>query len=163
MITIVKSPHAVEIPFDNSANGFVSDTVQEAIEEAFQEAGIFGSKVYKEEDSAETSTTSTTIWSTKLTISPLSLPTGNYIIHFSCIHRTSAANRETDIRIFDGTNSLWEIRSSIIRTQGLQVISGFLFQNNISGNKTYSLQFKVGGTATTSFCKNASIIFYRIS
>jgi hypothetical protein len=142
-----------------NAPGFAASDVQEAIEEA----GKFGmSKIYSSQPD-ETSTTSTSVWSVKNTISPTGLISGVYILFFSCIGRTAGANREIDVRIMDGATNLWECRVSLIRTQGLLPISGYVILPGVSGSKTYTLEFKVGGTATTAFLKNSTLSLWRFS
>lgn len=145
------------IPF--TASGFVADNAQSGI----IEAGIFGQKFYNASDTSETSTNSLTTWATKLTISPTNLLSGTYRLGFCAIMKTDNANRETDIRIFDGTNTLWEVRASQTRVQGSLPISGFIFLPGISGNKTYSLQFKVGGSSTTVYLRDAHMSLWRVS
>jgi hypothetical protein len=145
------------IPFSN-ANFSATD-----VNAGIIEAGTFGMRFTQAQDLTETSTTSTTTYSTKVTLSAASLPSGNYILTYACVHRTAAANRETDIRIADGGTALFDLRSSILRTQGSFPVSGFIYLSGVSGSKTYTLQFRVGGTATTSFVKDARLALWRVS
>lgn len=145
------------IPFSSAQ--FLATDVQSAL----LEANRFGHGITTAESLAETNTTSTTVYSTKVTLNATNLVLGNYILFFACTQRTAAANRETDVRVREGGTTLWETRTSILRTQGVFPISGFVLLTNRSGNLTYIMDFKVGGTATTSYLKDARLALWRIS
>lgn len=112
--------------------------------------------------SAETSTTSTTTYSTKVTVGPVTLRLGNYRIAWSTKWRCAAANREIDIRIRDGATTLHESRHSYIRTAGTPQLAGFTVLPDISGSKTFTLEFRVGGTATTAFVSDSWLEVQRV-
>lgn len=112
--------------------------------------------------SAETNTTSTTTYSTKVTVGPVTLRLGDYRISWSTKWRTAAANREFDIRIRDGATTLHESRHSYIRTAGSPQMSGFTILANISGSKTFTLEWKVGGTATTAYISDSWLEIQRV-
>lgn len=112
--------------------------------------------------SGETSTTSTTTYSTKVTVGPVTLRLGDYRIAWSTKWRCAAANREIDIRIRDGSTTLHESRHSYIRTAGSPQLAGFTILPNISGSKTFTLEWKVGGTATTAYVSDSWLEVQRV-
>ena len=112
--------------------------------------------------SAETNTTSTTTYSTKVTVGPVTLRLGDYRISWSTKWRTLAANREFDIRIRDGATTLHESRHSYLRTAGSPQMAGFTILANISGSKTFTLEWKVGGTATTAYISDSWLEIQRV-
>jgi hypothetical protein len=112
--------------------------------------------------SSETSTTSTTVWSTKITLTTPSLRIGTYKIYWSTKWRTAAANREIDVRITDGTTTLHESRHSLLRLQGTPNLSGYTVVAGISGVKNFYLEFKVGGTATTAYLSDSWLDVKRV-
>ncbi len=148
------------MPF--SAAGFSADNVNSAIIEA---VGVFGQSFSYVSDTSQTSTTSTTTYQTKLTLSPTGLVSGTYMLAFNAIVNTAAANRELDIRLYDsGTATvLWELKESIIRVAGSNSVSAFIPIPGISGSKTYQLQFKVGGSGTTAYCRASYLAIWRVA
>ena len=150
---------AVNITFNNSSNGFTATEVQAAIEEA----GIFGTRYQFEEAKAETSTTSTTTWANKLTLTTPSLPSGNYYVGFQLIWRSSSASREAEFRVQRGGVSLIEWEPSVSRTQDSRLECGFEKTGTISGVNTFTLDFRVGGSATTIFVREAHLVFWRLT
>jgi hypothetical protein len=144
------------IPFSDTI--FTADNVQDAIVEAKNKVSYF----HHANEVTQTSTTSTSVWLTHVSLTTSSLPSGDYLLYFRGDGGTSSANREVDVRVYDGTSTLWEIRESIARTQGRRAVSGVIHLASISGVKTYYLQFKVGGTATTAYFANSELLLYRI-
>lgn len=154
------TPVATSVPFDAVANVIPETDVQGAIERAAR----FGSYYQYVESNPTSSTTSTTAWTTKVTLTPPNtLPLGTYLLMYACIGVTSTANREFDVRVRQGTTTLFEIRESIIRTQGQRNIAGQISLNNLSGTPTFTLEFKVGGAATTASVRQANLVLWRVN
>jgi len=125
---------------------------------------VFGTEYYYAESLGDSSTTSLTVWSTKVTVTPSeALTLGNYLVIYSCVHTTSNANRETDVRIVQDATTLFEVRTSILRTQGKFPVSGVLRVTGVSGTPSFKIDFKVGGTATTSTVSEARLAIWRIN
>jgi hypothetical protein len=112
--------------------------------------------------SAETNTTSLTTYSTKVTLGPITLRAGTYRIAWSTKWRCLAANREIDIRVRDGATTLHESRHSYLRTAGSPQLAGFTVLAGISGSKTFTLEWKVGGTATTAYVSDSWLEIQRV-
>lgn len=113
--------------------------------------------------SAETSTTSTTVWSNKLTITTPDLPLGSYRINYAFNWRCLAANREADFRIQRAAANIINWSPSYIRTAGRPREGGFVIVDNISGTQTITLDFKVLGSGTTVYTSAAYMTIYRVS
>ena len=125
---------------------------------------VFGTEYYYAESLGNSSTTSTAVWSTKVTVTPSApLTLGNYLVIYSCVHVTLNANRETDVRITQDATTLFEVRTSILRTQGKYPISGIVKVLGVSGTPSFKIDFKVGGTATTSTVSEARLAIWRIN
>ncbi len=154
---------AVSTPFNNSTNGFSASDVQAAIEEAKASSNALGGYTFAE-STAETSTTSNSTFSTKVTLTTPSLTSGNYIIFFTYIARRSAANTEYDIRVRDGTTDLVTVTETYTRTQGQNLRSSFVQLSSISGVKTFTLEFKINsGGSGTVFIRAARMAIWRVS
>lgn len=112
---------------------------------------------------SETSTTSTTVWSTKLSLTTPSLPSGDYELEFMYRWRNSSANRRQDTRIQrNSVNVLtWESFNPNTAERSLQ--SGILHFTAISGVQVFTLDFKVIGSGTTTYMANAYMKFQRIA
>jgi len=154
------TPVAKAIPFDPVFDVIPETNVQDAIESAAR----FGSYFTYAESNTTSSTTSTTVWSVKVTLTPsVSLPLGTYLLKYAVIGTTAAANREIDVRVRQGTSTLFQIRESIIRTQGERQIAGQLNLAGLSGTPTFTLEFKVGDTATTASVRQANLALWRVA
>lgn len=113
-------------------------------------------------EDAETSTTSTTVWSTKVTLTTPALRLGTYKLSWSFKWRALNANREIDIRIRDGSTNLHTSIESYLRTAGYPSVGGFEVLSGISGVKTFTLEFKVFTTATTVYMSDAWLDIQRV-
>lgn len=140
----------------------VDDITDTNVQDAIRKANTFGSYWQTTSDSGETSTTSTTVWSTKLTLTTPSLPSGDYILNFTFVWRAANANRTLDGRVRDGSTDLLTFRPFTPSTSEQAVASGFIFLSSVSGVKTYTLEFKVFTTATTVYMRNAVFGFWRV-
>jgi hypothetical protein len=155
------SPVARSVPFDPTNTEFTSTvrTVQEALEQAV----LFGARFQAAESLNDSTTTSLTVWSTKVTLTPSSaLLQGNYLLLYVCT-ATAGTNREVDVRVRQNNTTLFEVRESVVRNQGSNTISGFVPLTSVSGTPTFTLEFKVGGTATTVTVSNARLVLWRIA
>lgn len=125
-----------------------------------QTANDFYQKVV---DLTETSTTSTTVYSTKLTLVTPNLPLGDYRLEFNYKWRNAGANRAQDNRIQRNSSDAltWIVFNPNVVEASLQ--SGFINFDGISGVQTITLQFKVNGSGTTAFISNARMDIVRIS
>jgi hypothetical protein len=125
---------------------------------------IFGTQLYYTEDNTETSTSSTTTFLNKLSLTPTDpLSFGNYLVQFQFLWRTARADRKIDIRIRrDGTDI--ETFSLFTGTNtDYPLSSGFVRQPSLSGNYTFTLDFKVIGSGTTVYMRKARMFIWRIS
>jgi hypothetical protein len=112
---------------------------------------------------SESSNSSLTVWSEKLSITaPSSLTNGDYFFNFFTMMRTAAANRETDIRILINSTSVFNKRFSLIRTQG-EIPVSVQFVLPLDASDIISVEFKVGGSSTTSFLNTSTLTLWRIS
>lgn len=111
---------------------------------------------------AETSTTSTTVFATKLTLTTPALPSGDYELAFSHKWRNLAANRSQDTRIQRNAANLLTWVSFNSSTVEASLQSGFSTLTAISGVQTFTLQFKVVGSATTTFMSEARMRIMRV-
>lgn len=148
---------ASNIPFSSSL--FTATDVSNGI----IEAGIFGLKRAYQESLGSSSTTSTTTYSTKVTLSLTGLDLGTYLLYHTGTYNTGNANREVQVRVMDGATELFNVQTSVIRVQGENLISGFIPITGVSGNKTYTLEFRVGGSATTAYARDARLILWRFN
>jgi hypothetical protein len=126
---------------------------------------VFGGEVNYVEANAETSTSSTTVWLNKLTLTtPSDLPLGDYLASFQFIWRSSTANREADFRF--RLNSVDQVTwsPSTGRTQDRQLLSGFFRVQAISGTNTFTFDFKKEpATSSTIFVSQARMFVWRIA
>lgn len=104
----------------------------------------------KGEDATETSTSSTTVYSTKITFNTPNLPLGDYEV-LAYYKTRCRANRAATIRIREGASNILSSDEPFypnVRALPKGHIAGRLL--SISGVKTLTLEFKVGNTLTTS-------------
>jgi hypothetical protein len=126
-------------------------------------SNLYGTEYQVVQAAAETSTTSTTVWSNKLTLTTPSLPLGDYQVGVRFKWRMAAANREADFRIQRGGVDLYTWRPSYIRTQGIPQESTGAYVSNISGVNTFTLDFKINGSGTTIFTSSAEMYLIRVT
>jgi hypothetical protein len=112
---------------------------------------------------AETSTTSTTVYLNKLTITTPSLPLGDYKVSWSFKWRTAAANRAHDVRIQRNAANLIQFINFSPNVAEFPASSGFKFVDAISGVQTLTLDFKVSGSGTTAFMSEAMLEIKRLT
>jgi hypothetical protein len=126
-------------------------------------SNLYGTEYQSTSAAGETSTTSLTIWSNKLTITTPVLPLGNYRIDYAFNWRASGANREADFRIQIASADVANWRPSYLRTAGRLHDSGFVIVDDVSDVQTITFDFKVGGSSTTVYTSAAFLSFYRVS
>lgn len=126
---------------------------------------VIGVTAFYLEDETETSNTSNTVYSTKLTLTtPSTMPFGNYILQYQFIWRSSSASREADFQVRLGTTQLVQWEPSTGRTQDRQLLSGFELVEGISGAVTFDLRFKrqAATSTTTIFISDAKMFLTRV-
>jgi len=126
-------------------------------------SNLYGTEFQVATAAAETSTTSTTVWSNKLTITTPALPLGDYRIDYSFGWRSLTKDREADFRIQRAAADIFRWQPSFLRTEGVPRESGFAVVTGISGVQTFTLDFKVFGTGTTIYTKTAYLSIYRVA
>lgn len=123
---------------------------------------IAGGFYQSSQAAAETSTTSTTTFLNKCTITTPVLPLGDYLISWRHLWRAANANRFIDIRLQRASANITNYQQFTASVIEIQNEAGFLRQNGISGAQTITLDFKVSGSATTVFMKEAILEFWRV-
>jgi hypothetical protein len=124
---------------------------------------IFGTQAYYSEALAETSTTSTTTFLNKVTLVTPTLPLGDYVIFWQFIWRALNANRNLDVRVQRGGVNVIGWTPFTANVADRQLLSGFRRITAISGVQTFTLDFKVSGTATTVYMSQANMLAWRIA
>ncbi len=130
-------------------NGGVNDWVKAPPNDFFQTAIA----------AAESSTTSTTVWATKLTLTTPMLPLGDYRLAWRYKWR-AGANRQLDFRIRNGTD-LFTSQPFTPSAAERRADAGFLHLTGISGIQNYNMEFKITGSGTTLFFSEAFFEFWR--
>jgi hypothetical protein len=144
--------------YDNtSANGTW------ALSYTLDNGNVFGTLIYYNEDTSETSTSSTTTFLNKVTLTTPSLPLGDYLCQFQFIWRAANANRILDVRVQKNSVNIQAWNPFTANTSDRQLLSGFIRSTSISGVNTYTLDFKVSGSATTVYMKEAKLFVWRIA
>ena len=123
----------------------------------------FGKNYQSVEAISETSTTSTAVWSTKLTLTTPSLQSGNYILFVSYKWQNSGANRAQDTRVQRNSSDALTWVSFNPNVSERSLSSAAINFNSISGVQTITLQFKVNGSGTTTYMSDARLNFWRVS
>lgn len=115
------------------------------------------------ESEGNSSTTSTTTWQNKVTITtPAIVNAGTYVIFWYIRAQTSAANRDFEIRIIDGSSNV----VGYYQTRNPQAASEIPFTGYdllplVTGTFSYTMQFKMIGSGTLTV-SNARLTFWRI-
>jgi hypothetical protein len=124
---------------------------------------VFGSNVEYIEDNSETSTSSTTVWLNKLSLAIVDMPEGDYLCEFQFIWRAGNANRSLDVRaeLNNVTQITWKPFTANVADR--QLLRGVFRSVGISGNNTFELDFKVGGSGTTVYMSEAKMFVWRIA
>jgi hypothetical protein len=158
LATINSSGRTQIILYNNStANG------QWSLTYSLDNGNVFGTQIYYAEAIAETSTSSTTTFLNKITLVTPSLPLGNYLCQFQFIWRAGNANRTLDVRVQRGGVNIQAWNPFTANLADRQLLSGFVKIDNISGVQTFTLDFKVFGTATTVYMQLAKLFVWRIA
>lgn len=141
-----------DIDFDNVSRGVnMLDPLnaQDAATKNFVDVSL---KSYRTSGTAaaETSTTSTTVYSSKVTFNTPNLPLGDYEI-LAYYKPRAGANRAMTIRIREGSANILSFDEPFLTSasdKSKRHIAGRLLA--ISGVKTLTLEFKVGNTLNSS-------------
>jgi hypothetical protein len=123
---------------------------------------VFGTQIYYQEAIAETSTTSTTTFLNKVSLTTPSLPLGDYLVQFQFIWRALNANRTLDVRVQRAAANIAAWTPFTGNVADRQLLSGFIRLTTISGVQTFTLDFKVSGTATTVYMSQAKLFVWRV-
>lgn len=118
---------------------------------------------YSAEDVTETSTTSTTVESTKVTLTTPSLPLGDYILEWSFERRANGANKRMFIAVRDGASLLTSTIEHFADTAQVSSTSMRKKLTGISGVKTFTLNFRADTNATTVYMSEALLTLRRIA
>lgn len=112
---------------------------------------------------AETSTSSTVTYLSKVSITTTALPTGDYKVSWSFKWRASNANR--GIRTSLKQNAVEQFTATNFSASVSEVanLSGFKTFEGISGVQTFDFSFRVGIGATTVFMSEAHLEVVRIA
>lgn len=125
-------------------------------------AKIFGSQVNTNSSTGISTTTSTTTWQNKCTITTPTIPPGTYMLRWTIKGKFSSANKEYEFRVIDGAST--QLAYSQFRTPLASVEvpwTSSLLLVLTEASYTYTLQFKCidAGTVTVS---EANLEFWRI-
>jgi len=158
----------VDINFDNVARGVNMVDPSSAQDSATKNYVDSSIKTYRTSgsDNTETSTTSTTVYSTKITFNTPSLPLGDYEV-LAYYKSRCGANRAATIRIREGASNILSFDEPFyanVADKPKGHIAGRLLA--ISGVKALTLEFKVGNTAlstaSTAFISEAYLEIRRM-
>lgn len=114
-------------------------------------------------DEANSSTTSTT-YQTKLTLTTSSLIGGDYALWWYIRNSTSAANKDFQLQILDGSTQIAYYQARYALASSEQPFSGVYIMSNISENtiKTFYMQYARIAANTTLTVNSARFIFFRL-
>ena len=149
----------VDLDLDNVArviNSLDPVNAQDVVTKAF----VFNQDA---EELPETSTTSTTVDSTKATLTLTGLVSGNYILEWSFKWRALAANRAIRVNIKDNGTELINFVEFSPNIAKVGCITGRKKLTGITGNKIYTLNFRVQGTSTTVYMSEALLSIRRVA
>lgn len=126
-------------------------------------AQIFGSQLYTNSSTGISTTTSTTTWQDKCTITTANIPAGTYMLRWTIKGKFSSADKEYEFRIIDG--AVTQLAYSQFRTPLAAVeipwTSSQVFVLT-EGTHTYTLQFRCVDAGTVSVSE-ANLEFWRLS
>lgn len=125
----------------------------------------FGSQAAYAEDNTETSSTSTSVWLNKVTLTlPSTTPLGDYLLYYQFQWRTTA-NRNLDVRVQrNGSVVLDNWQPYVNNSAERPLITGFARSLAISGVTTFTLDFRVGALAAAAvYMSQARLLAWRIA
>lgn len=158
MRRVNQSPVAATIPFDNTGTTFTSLDTQAAL----IEAKVFGEFFQNSEAAAETSTTSTTTFLNKVTLTTPVLTLGTYIIKWNFKYRAQNASRFIDVRVQRAAVNIKNYQKFYPNVSERPNDSGYIVVSGISGIQTFTLDFKVSGSGTTVYMSEAYLTIWRV-
>jgi PleD family two-component response regulator len=159
----MSKPVLVDLDLDSVSrvvNALDPISAQDYVTRFFLEQQILN---FNSESLPETSTTSTTVDSTKVTLTTPSLPNGNYILEWSFTGRTLAANRAMRVNVKDSATELENHTEFYSNVAAVAKVTGRKKLTGISGIKTFTLNFRVSGSGTTAYMSNALLTLRRIT
>jgi hypothetical protein len=119
---------------------------------------VFGADV---EALAETSNTSPTVYARKVSLITPALPLGNYVLEWTFKWRVDNSNRGIDISILDNVTELINQIEFAGSATARSVNTGRKKLSNISGIKTFHLDFRTSGN-TTAFISDVLLTIRRL-
>jgi hypothetical protein len=125
-------------------------------------AKIFGSQLFTNSSVGISTTTSTTTWQNKCTITTTTIPPGTYMLRWTIKGKFSSSDKEYEFRVIDGSST--QLAYAQFRTPLAAVeipwTSSQLFVLT-EASYTYTLQFRCvdAGTVTVS---EANLEFWRL-
>lgn len=126
----------------------------------------FGSYYQLAQSLGNTTNNSNSVYVTKVTLTTESLPLGNYRLYWKTKFWTSNANRVATIRTYDDVTVLSSDEPFEGSQNSRQIRHGFVDLVQISGVKTFTIQFKAGNaaltTATTVTLSESELSIWRI-
>ena len=124
---------------------------------------LYGSEFFYVEDDTISSTNSTD-WQTKITLTASGIPEGNYRVGFYYLWTHSKSNTEFLGRvILDSTLTIYDQDSRVSRVNYYLVTSGFYYYENVvSGTHYIDIDYRSSSVGSTSYIKNARLEFWRV-
>ncbi len=124
---------------------------------------LYGSEFYYEEDDTISSTNSTD-WQNKITLTTVGIPEGDYRVGFYYLWTHSKSNTEFLGRvILDDTVIIYNQDSRVSRVNYYLATSGFYYYENVvSGTHYIDIEYRSSSGGSTSYIKNARLEFWRV-
>lgn len=110
---------------------------------------------------SESSTTSTTTYATKLTLTTPALPLGDYRLNWRMKWRAANANRGIQIQVLRNAAEVSNAIRFSASVSDFPIESNFLPLSGISGVQTFNLNFRVGIGSTTIFSSDSYMEIWR--
>ncbi len=158
-VTIVSMiADSVVVEYDNTTSGLTADNVQDAIDEV----AVFGMNYQYEADEAESTTTSTTFIN-KLTLTTPSIPAGDYRIEATLGITNDSADKPVEFQaVIDGTPPFDAGSYAPKFADEYFFTSGFGVSTLTAGIHTIDIEFSATSEGGTAKARNARIEIYRV-
>ena len=120
---------------------------------------------YAESLNVNSMSTSTTVWTTKITLTTPTLPSGTYRLAYFAQGITQTASRRVKIRVI--RNSVTEVADQEFTltansTTGTETVCDFLVVNLTTGSHTFDVQYQSQNGANVGI-RDIHVEFYRIA
>lgn len=124
-------------------------------------AQIFGSQLTYSSSPGDSTTTSTTTFQTKTSITTPNIPSGTYMLRWTIQGQFSSANKEYEFRIINGAATVLAYAQFRTPQASVEVPWTSNLILSVSASDTYTLQYKCidAGTVTVSA---ATLEFWRL-